>query len=83
MSSKAINIFRSLVPAPDGTAIGNLRHVLGAFADEPDDKMVIQASGNVYGANEPGVQVRGERGATFTGLTYGDLRELLRLLDGQ
>lgn len=81
MSNQSINVFRATVPAPDGTPLGNLRHVVAAFADEPADKMVIQASGNVYGANEPGVQIRGDHGATYTGLTHGDLRALLALID--
>jgi hypothetical protein len=41
-----------------------LAHVLAVYADEPDDRMVIEATNNIYG--------QGVR----TGLTMGDLREL-------
>lgn len=68
---------------PDGTALGNLRHVVSTFADSAADTVVVQATGNVYPFGSPGVRTRGEHGATFTGLTHGDLRELLRIIDGK
>ncbi|MFL4491494.1 hypothetical protein ACJ6WD_09570 [Streptomyces sp. VTCC 41912] len=41
-----------------------LDHVLAVFADAPDDRIVLEATNNIYG---PGVR---------TGLTMGDLRAL-------
>lgn len=59
-----------LGPAP-ANATEALAHVLLAFADSPDDRMVLQATSGIYG---DGVR---------TGLTHGDLRalqaELVRL----
>lgn len=34
--------------SPDGTALGNLRHVVATFADSDADTLVVQATGNVY-----------------------------------
>lgn len=45
-----------------------LGHTLAVFAEEPDDMMVLQATGNVYG--------KGVR----TGLRLGDLRRVQQLL---
>jgi hypothetical protein len=57
------------VPRPDGTPIGNLRHTLAVHADHvPDDRMVLPATSGIYGH--------------VTGLTLGDLRAVLALIDG-
>jgi hypothetical protein len=56
---------------PPANVTEALAHVLRAFADSPDDRMVLQATSGIYG--------NGVR----TGLTMGDLRalqaELVRL----
>lgn len=54
---------------PPGTPEQALAHVLCAFADQPDDRMVLQATSNIYG---DGVR---------TGLTMGDLRAIQHQLD--
>lgn len=46
------------------TATEALNHVLAVFADEPDSRMVLEATSGIYG---DGVR---------TGLTMGDLRAL-------
>ncbi|MEU7240279.1 hypothetical protein [Streptomyces sparsogenes] len=46
------------------TPIEALNHVLRVYADEPDSRMVMEATNNIYG---DGVR---------TGLTMGDLRAL-------
>jgi hypothetical protein len=46
-----------------------LAHVLCAYAQEPDDHMVVTATNGIYG---PGVR---------TGLTVGDLRSIQQQLD--
>ena len=70
------------LPEPDGTALGNLRHVVAAFADSDPAAIVVQATSNVYPEGHPGVITTKPHGATFTGLTHADLRELLDQLDG-
>lgn len=75
----AANRYRSTLPEPDGTPLGNLRHVVAAFAGSLPNALAIQATANIYGDGDPGVITR-ESGATFTGLTHGDLRELLVML---
>jgi len=45
-------------------AIEALTHVLKVYADEPDSRLMIEATNNIYG--------QGVR----TGLTMGDLREI-------
>lgn len=54
-------------PAPT-TPAEALAHVLAIYADDADDREVINATSNIYG---PGVR---------TGLTMGDLRALAKLL---
>jgi hypothetical protein len=51
-------------------ALQALAHVVAVFDDTPDDRMMVQATSNIYGDR---VQ---------TGLTMGDLRALLGLIDG-
>lgn len=70
---------RESLPAPDGTPLGNLRHVVATFGDAPDGKLVIQATGGIYPVDHPGVVMRGT--VADTGLTHGDLRALLAQLD--
>lgn len=54
---------------PPTTPAEALAHVLCAFAQEPDDRMVLQATSGIYGE---GVR---------TGLTLGDLRAIQQRLD--
>lgn len=56
---------------PPTTPAEALAHVLCAFAQEPDDRMVLQATSGIYGE---GVR---------TGLTMGDLRALQDLVDAR
>jgi hypothetical protein len=67
---------------PDGTPLGNLRHVVSAFAESEPDSFAIVATANAYPSSDPGV-VTASGGATRTGLTYGDLRELLTLIESR
>lgn len=78
-SEFARNVRRSTT-GPDGTALGNLRHALEMFADASDHEMVLTASRRVYPPG-PGVYETAT-GVTLTGLTFGDLRELLASIDG-
>lgn len=55
------------VPRPDGTALGDALHVLSCYRGEPDDRVVLTATINVYEAD------------ATTGLSLGDLRELVEL----
>lgn len=55
-------------PAPTNPAEA-LAHVLCAYADQPDDRMMIEATIGIYG---DGVR---------TGLTIGDLRAIQHQLD--
>jgi hypothetical protein len=59
------------VPRPDGTPLGNLRHTLAVYAKVPDDAVVMTATRHVY-----------EQGRV-TGLSLGDLRALLAMIDSQ
>lgn len=77
--SKIAREARETLPQPDGTALGNLRHTVAAFVDSKPNKIVVQATGNVYPSG-PGV-ITTPSGATYTGLTHGDLRELLSQLN--
>jgi hypothetical protein len=63
----ADSLDNSGVPRPDGTALGNLRHVIDIY-DSPDDRVILTATSNVY---EPGVT---------TDLTMGYLREIAQIL---
>lgn len=56
---------------PPTTPEEALAHVLCAFAQEPDDRMVLQATSGIYGE---GVR---------TGLTMGDLRALQDMVDAR
>lgn len=50
--------------AAPATPIEALDHVLAVYVDEPDDRMVLQATNGIYGDG------------VITGLTMGDLRAL-------
>jgi hypothetical protein len=63
----AAQLDRDGVPRPDGTAVGNLRHVLKLYENAPDDRQVLHGTRGVYGY--------------ATELTLGDLRALLALVD--
>lgn len=58
-----------LSPLDAEDAIQNLRHTLALFSEVEDDRMALQATGNVYG---PGIK---------TGLTFRDLRLILAVVD--
>lgn len=70
---------RSQTQAPDGTALGNLRHTLDVYADSLDDEMVLTATRRIYPPG-PGVREMAP-GFTVTGLSFGDLRALLATVD--
>jgi hypothetical protein len=55
-------------PEPGTNPIDRLQHTVAMFTDEPDSDWAIVATGNIYG--------QGVR----TGLTWGDLRTLLELV---
>jgi hypothetical protein len=68
-------------PAPDGTPLGNLRHVVATYADSDGDGLAIVATSGIYRSTEPGVLAYGTRGLGRTGLTWDDLRALLTQID--
>ena len=51
--------------SPHDDALSKLRHVVRVFEDVDSDEKVVTATQNVYGDG------------VWTGLTHGDLRELL------
>jgi hypothetical protein len=55
------------LPTPDGDAVQHLRHTVAAWEDVADDTVAIHATSGLY--DQP------------TGLTWGDLREVLHRLD--
>lgn len=60
---------REQLAAPGTTPLEHLRHTVAAFHKQPDDEMPIMATMGVYP----------ER----TGLTWGDLRALLAMIDSK
>jgi hypothetical protein len=58
-------------PPREDDPVACLRHTLRVFKDTADDREVLMATSNVY-IDEP-----------WTGLTFGDLRAILRKLDGE
>lgn len=58
---------KALWPDPPTTPVESLAHTLDAFHEADDDRQVIIATSGIY-------PVR-------TGLTFGDLRAIRRLLD--
>lgn len=54
---------------PSDHPVDVLRHVVKTFEASPGHEAVIQATGNVY------------PGHPWTGMTHGDLRRLLELID--
>jgi hypothetical protein len=73
---------RNAMIAPDGTAIGNLRHFVALFVNSRASDFVLLSTSNVYPPGDPGVFTE-DSGVTRTGITHGDLRELLALVDAQ
>lgn len=68
MDSYARDAAKTYGPQPT-TPEAALAHVLCAFAQQPDDAMVITVTDSIYG---DGLR---------TGLTFGDLRAIQRRLD--
>lgn len=60
---------RQTLPSPDGDAVQRLTHTLAVFATAADEDLAIRATGGLYGDRT-------------TGLTWGDLRQLLARLSG-
>lgn len=60
------NHIRDLWPEPPGTMHERLRHTMDVWADYPDDFVILIATSEVYGPH------------VVTGVTIGDLREVLR-----
>jgi len=60
---------RASLPEPGDDPISHLRHALAAFGKQPDDEMVLTATWGVYGDN------------VKTGVTMGDLRALLAMVE--
>lgn len=60
---------RAELPEPGDDPISHLRHAVAAYADDPADKMVITATMGIYPDH------------LKTGLTWGDLRELLAMVE--
>lgn len=54
---------RTELPDPGTTALSHALHTLAAFANSPDDELIVVATSGVY--------------ETRTGLTWGDLRKLV------
>ncbi len=59
------------LPAPGDDPVSHLRHTVAAFADEDPDKMVVLATMGVYPDHGQ------------TGLTWGDLRALLAMVESR
>jgi hypothetical protein len=57
------------VPETDGTPIGNLKHTIAVYSETPDDTKLLVATSYVYGDD------------IVTGLTFGDLRALLQMIE--
>jgi hypothetical protein len=62
---------RAELPEPGDTPISHLRHTVAAFADDSPDDMPIRATSGIYPEHEK------------TGLTWGDLRALLAMVENQ
>lgn len=56
-------------PAPGHDPVDRLRHTLKAFEEVPNEDVVLTATSNVYGSG------------VWTGVTWGDLREILRRVE--
>jgi hypothetical protein len=63
-----LNELLATVPDPGVSALDHLRHTLAVYSEIKDSEMAISATSGIYAVN--GKPVR-------TGLTWGDLRELL------
>lgn len=64
------NEFKSEHGEMPTTPVEALKHVVSIFADEADDVMVVLATRNIYGKG------------VATGLTWGDLRAILKEIEG-
>lgn len=63
-------------PIPPATPYEALRHTMDMHHDGPDDRIVLEATSNVYPLNPDGSVVR-------TGITLGDLRWLMKHLESR
>lgn len=61
--------FRDRHPHPGDDPIARLRHTVDVFANSSSDEQIVVATAGVYGD------------AVTTGLTHGDLRAIVALLD--
>jgi hypothetical protein len=59
---------RRIGPVPGHDPVERLRHTLAAYAESQNEERVLTATHNVYGRD------------VWTGITFGDLREILRRL---
>jgi hypothetical protein len=59
---------RRIGPAPGHDPVERLQHTLKAYAESQNEERVLTATQNVYGPD------------VWTGITFGDLREILRRL---
>lgn len=59
--------FETLHPHPGTDPVARLRHTLDMYDEVADDRMAVQATSGHYGGEA-------------TGLTFGDLRALARLV---
>jgi hypothetical protein len=67
---ESMRYFAAGLPAFTDDPTDRLRHTLGAYEDMADDAMAVRATSGLRGF------------PAITGLTWGDLREILRRLDG-
>lgn len=68
MNEELVARLRSMgVPDPDGTALGDALHTLAVHSASSDDAVVLLATRDIY-----------DDGAV-TGISFGDLRELIDL----
>jgi hypothetical protein len=65
-------------PHPTEDPLGRLRHTVSVCGDHRLDEVAVLATSGIYPASE----TIDNRDGGSTGLTYGDLRELLARLGG-
>jgi hypothetical protein len=68
-NKKSYEIEALLGPHPGDDPVKRLLHTLKTYAATPDDEWAVRATYNIYGDKEQ------------TGLTYGDLRRIMDILD--
>jgi hypothetical protein len=61
--------YTEVPPPASDDPVDHLRHTLASFTDEPDRAMALTATSNLYAPR------------LRTGLTWGDLRAILRQLE--